>query len=339
MSRFAWLRAIRLRLRPTDAATTFVEIQPPASVPSSITFTLPGTLPGATNALTVATDGTMGYQALGGGGTVSSFSAAPTALFDVVTPTTTPALSLKSQAANLFLASPNGSAGVPGMRAVVFGDLSSLVGTGANTLAAGNDSRFHTQGTDSGTTQASFQLNSGASGARLKDAAGTIQIRNAADSANADLSAANLTLSGNLTVQGTTTTIEAETMTINDNLIVLNNNVTSGTPTENGGVEIRRGASASAQLLWDETADQWFAGIIGSLRRIGFSGEQTFVNGDLTASVYTWNHGLGVQYFPVTVIDNTGKTVGVEITYVSSTQLTADFTGFGTLTGTWRLAY
>lgn len=66
----------------------------------------------------------------------------------------------------------------------------------------------------------------------------------------------NLIVSGTLTVNGTTTTLNTETLTVDDNIIVLNNNVT-GTPTENAGIEIKRGTSTNVQLRWNETTDKW----------------------------------------------------------------------------------
>ena len=61
------------------------------------------------------------------------------------------------------------------------------------------------------------------------------------------------------TVSGTTTTLNTETLTVDDNIIVLNNNVT-GTPSENGGIEIERGTSANKTLIWNETDDKWTIG-------------------------------------------------------------------------------
>lgn len=66
----------------------------------------------------------------------------------------------------------------------------------------------------------------------------------------------DLTVSGNLTISGTTTTLNTETLTVNDNIIVLNNNVT-GAPSENAGVEVERGSSTNVQLRWNETTDVW----------------------------------------------------------------------------------
>lgn len=73
-----------------------------------------------------------------GTGTVTSFSATPTGIFDVATATTTPALSLDNQNANVVLAGPSsGSATTPGFRALVDEDLTNNVraygGTGGTT--------------------------------------------------------------------------------------------------------------------------------------------------------------------------------------------------------------
>lgn len=115
----------------------------------------------------------------------------------------------------------------------------------------------HTQNTDTGTTSETFHVDSDASGPKLKNATGILQIRNAADDDYADIRVKNLT------VEGTTTTIHSETLTIDDNIIILNNNVT-GTPTEDGGIEVERGTSANAVLYWDEDTDTWVCGVSGS---------------------------------------------------------------------------
>lgn len=53
----------------------------------------------------------------------------------------------------------------------------------------------HTQNTDTGTTSATFQLESGSSGAKLKNSSGTVAIRNAADGADANVTCATITAS------------------------------------------------------------------------------------------------------------------------------------------------
>jgi hypothetical protein len=69
-----------------------------------------------------------------------------------------------------------------------------IAANGALTCAAVSGGA-HTQNTDSGTTQTSFQIDSTNSGPRIKNNAGTMQVRNAADSALAALEASTVTAS------------------------------------------------------------------------------------------------------------------------------------------------
>ena len=70
--------------------------------------------------------------------------------------------------------------------------------------------------------------------------------------------AGNATITGNLTVQGTTTTIDSNVVNIGDNLITLNSDET-GTPSQDAGIEIERGTSIN-KSFWDETQDKWTVG-------------------------------------------------------------------------------
>ena len=70
----------------------------------------------------------------------------------------------------------------------------------------------------------------------------------------------SLNVTGDLTVSGTTTTVNSETISLADNIIALNSNFTSGSPTEDTGISVTRGGSASKTLLWDETNDKWSVG-------------------------------------------------------------------------------
>ena len=67
----------------------------------------------------------------------------------------------------------------------------------------------------------------------------------------------DVTIDGDLTVQGTVTTVNSETISLADNILDLNSNVTTGAPSENGGIRILRGDEAAAQIRWNETLDQW----------------------------------------------------------------------------------
>ena len=67
----------------------------------------------------------------------------------------------------------------------------------------------------------------------------------------------DVSISGNLTVTGTTTYINTETVQIYDNIIDLNSNFTTGSPTENAGVRVLRGDEASVVIRWNESTDKW----------------------------------------------------------------------------------
>lgn len=68
----------------------------------------------------------------------------------------------------------------------------------------------------------------------------------------------NLIISGNLTVEGTTTTIDSNTVNIGDNILVLNADET-GTPSQDAGIEVERGTATNKKFYWDETLDAWRA--------------------------------------------------------------------------------
>lgn len=65
-----------------------------------------------------------------------------------------------------------------------------------------------------------------------------------------------LTVTGDLTVSGTTTSVNTEEVNIADNFVLLNSNAT-GSPTENAGIEIERGSGTNVQIRYNETDDAW----------------------------------------------------------------------------------
>jgi hypothetical protein len=65
----------------------------------------------------------------------------------------------------------------------------------------------------------------------------------------------NTRITGDLTVQGTTTTVDSQNLTVEDNLIVLNS---SGSVGHNSGVMINRGSEGNnAVMIWDESEDKF----------------------------------------------------------------------------------
>ena len=86
---------------------------------------------------------------------------------------------------------------------------------------------------------------------------GTVVRTTGTQTVNGDKTFGNdIIISGNLTINGTQTTVSTETLAIEDNIIVLNNG-TSGTPSENAGIQVDRGSSSDVFLNWDESNDKW----------------------------------------------------------------------------------
>ena len=78
-----------------------------------------------------------------------------------------------------------------------------------------------------------------------------------------NLNSSNVTILGDLTVQGTTTTTNTNALNVGDNIIELN----YGGSAVNGGLYVKDatgGNTISGSLLWDSTTDRWIAGISGS---------------------------------------------------------------------------
>lgn len=71
-----------------------------------------------------------------------------------------------------------------------------------------------------------------------------------------DVTAYNLTLSGNLIVNGTNTIINTDTLQVEDNEIILNSNV-SGVPSLNALLKVKRGTSNDVSIVWNEANDKW----------------------------------------------------------------------------------
>ena len=74
-----------------------------------------------------------------------------------------------------------------------------------------------------------------------------------------DVTFNDVIISGDLTVSGTQTTVNTETLLLADNVIVVNSNAT-GSPTENGGIEVERGDATNKTFIWNETDDKWTVG-------------------------------------------------------------------------------
>ena len=94
----------------------------------------------------------------------------------------------------------------------------------------------------------------------------------------------SLIITGDLTVSGNTTYINTEEILLADNIITLNADFTSGTPTENAGIEVERGSETKSSLTWDESNDWWKLNSAGTdLGRILTTADEARNGGNLDA--------------------------------------------------------
>jgi hypothetical protein len=178
---------------------------------------------------------------------------------------------------------------------------------------------------DSGTGQISFNNTSGfiTSGSITEtDTLHSVTSRNATTTNN--IAVNDMTVNGNLTVSGTTTTVNSTTINLADNIITLNSDFTTGTPTENAGIEVLRGGSSTVAIRWNETSDKWQYTNDGSSYN-NFPINLSDLNNDLSFLALTDISGTGDISF--------NTTTGVISFNNSSGYLTAEADTFGTVTG------
>ena len=68
----------------------------------------------------------------------------------------------------------------------------------------------------------------------------------------------DLVIQGNVTISGATTYTNTQTLLIGDNIITLNNDLPNAVaPSQDAGIEIKRGTLANVSILWNEASDKW----------------------------------------------------------------------------------
>jgi hypothetical protein len=99
----------------------------------------------------------------------------------------------------------------------------------------------------------------------------------------------NVIITGNLTVQGTTTTINSNTVTINDLQINMANNAANASAANNGGIGVGPVGSEYATLLFNNAATSWYSSIplsvVGTVQANGnITGGNLLAAGNVSAS-------------------------------------------------------
>jgi len=104
-----------------------------------------------------------------------------------------------------------------------------------------------------------------------------------------------LTVTGNLTITGTTTTVETTNTEITDRIILLNKGESgAGVTGVTSGIEIERGSTANALLVFDDSTDTF---------RISYDGGSTFT------TIATSVGGSGLE----TIVEDTTPQLGGDL--------------------------
>jgi len=208
---------------------------------------------------------------------------------------------------------------------VAWGNISSKP---SSTAASIDDavSKRHSQNTDAGTSSATFYIG-GATGPKIKNSGGEVQIRNTADSAYADLRVMNLY------VEGTTTTVSSSDVNIGDSIITLNGDITASIQNSDGGIEVKRLKAddvtrADAKLILNNSTGRWDAtfGPVATTTTLPVAVKHVATIGNGVLTQFTVTHNIGSQDVAVSIRDAiSNEVVYADVTCSSTAAVVIDF--------------
>ena len=335
-----------IRFVETGGGTDYVAFQAPASIATSLTWTLPSADGSANQLLSTNGSGTLSWASPASAATVTTSSTNGNAnyylLFSTsaqsgatiyVDDTTGPLLYNPAQGLSVGTdLSVDGDLQVNGGDIVTTAATATIFNTGATTLTAGAAATTLTLGYGS-TAASTTNISTGAVASATTK---TINIGTgsaASSTTNVNLGSANggtvtvnkdLVVSGDLTVNGTTTTVNSATLTIDDPNIVLNS-IASPTDilADGGGITLK--GDSDHTLNWVNATDAWTSSEHFNIA----SGKAYYINGTsvlnattlgsavVTSSLTTvgtigsgtWQGTAIAGQYGGTGVANTGKTI------------------------------
>lgn len=181
------------------------------------------------------------------------------------------------------------------LKKVTWANIKSVLKTYFDTLY-GSAGASHTQNTDTGTSSATFQLEA-ATGVKLKNSSGVLEVRNAADNAYANLRV------NDLIVDGTTTTINSNEVNIGDAEILLNADITTNAANSDGGIAVKRlmadnTTPKNAKMIYNTSTERWemvFGAVAGTLVQTPVVGKYAVSVGTGALTQIDVTHGLNTR--------------------------------------------
>ena len=136
----------------------------------------------------------------------------------------------------------------------------------------------------------------------------------------------NVTIGGNLNVQGTLNAVNRTEINVEDNTIRLNTGFT-GTPSEDAGIIVERGTANDTAIIWSEANDQWTLTNDGS-NYYAIARKYVEVIGDASNTSFDVTHNLGTRDLTVMVRENNAEynVVETDILMKDNNTVTIGFT-------------
>jgi hypothetical protein len=129
------------------------------------------------------------------------------------------------------------------------GTLGDITGGNSDDIPEGSTNEYFTN------TKARNAL-SGGTGVTYTAGTGVIAIGQAVGTGNSP-TFVNLTLTGDLDVQGSINSTSTTELLVEDTTISLNSTYTGSSPTLDASIEVERGTVNNARIIWNETSNQW----------------------------------------------------------------------------------
>jgi hypothetical protein len=132
-------------------------------------------------------------------------------------------------------------------------------------------------------------------------------------------------IDGDLNVNGNLNAINRTEINLEDNKIRLNTGFT-GTPSADAGIIVERGDSLDAEILWNETQDQWTLTNDGSHYH-AIARKYVSNVGDGTSTSFTVTHNLGTKDVTVQIYEVTGagSQIEADVSHTSNSEVTVSF--------------
>lgn len=309
----------------------YIELFVSSAIANNWTLGITGTPPGNGQALAYnSSSNALEWKTFGdsnASGTVTSVGLSlPTSLFNNGSPVTDDgslSATFKSQTENQFFAAPSSGNGAPNFRAITLSDIPAIPTTkltGVLPIALA----------PSGTNNNFYQLDADGAGGRIywSSSANEFQFKNSDGTQYANARFNEIVFSGDATV------IASERLDITANNIDLNVEKTSGTPTENAWLGVKRGSQPDARILWNESTNKYEAGVTGKLFAIARKNNGTFSSANLSGNTLTIVHNLGNENPQLIVRDSVGDEITFDYEPVNENTLTLNFSRVN-LTSTW----